>query len=74
MAARVNESMRDRLRAAESFDALESLRKEWRKYNNAKPNTRGKWRKAYNERWSQLEAAQPETVGVCYVLLRRAAS
>jgi hypothetical protein len=52
--------MRDQLLKAETLEALEGLRKTYSKYNNASPNTRGKWRKAYNMRKTQLKPEEAE--------------
>ena len=53
-------SLRDRMLAAETVEALEALRKEGSRYNNARSQTRAKWRKAFNWRKAQLEAAMTE--------------
>lgn len=53
-------SMRDRMLTAPNLDALEGLRAESHKYNNARPNTRHKWRRAFATREAELKAAMSE--------------
>lgn len=60
MNAEVKVSLRDRMLRATSLDELESLRAEGRKYNNARPNTRSKWRRAFATREAELKALLSE--------------
>lgn len=53
-------SMRDRMLRAANLDELEGLRAKSRKYNNARPNTRHKWRRAFATREDELKAAMSE--------------
>lgn len=56
IAEAVKVSLRDRMLHASSLDELDNLRAESRRYNNARPNTRTKWKKAYQRRESELLA------------------
>lgn len=60
IAEAVKVSLRDRMLHASSLDELENLRAEGRKYNNARPNTRSKWRRAFAAREAELKAAMTE--------------
>lgn len=60
MSAQVKVSLRDRLLRAVSLDELENLRAEGRKYNNARPTTRSKWRRAFAAREAELKALMTE--------------
>lgn len=54
------QSLRDRMLAASSLDQLEGIRTEGKKYNNARPNTRHKWKRAYAAREAELKALMTE--------------
>lgn len=60
MNAQVKVSLRDRLLRAASLDELENLRAEGRKYNNARPTTRSKWRRAFAAREAELKSLMTE--------------
>jgi len=60
MSAEVKVSLRDRLLRAASLDELENLRAEGRKYNNARPTTRSKWRRAFATREAELKSTMSE--------------
>lgn len=60
MSAQVKVSLRDKLLHAASLDELENLRAEGRKYNNARPNTRHKWKRAFAAREAELKALMTE--------------